>query len=244
MADNQNLPNQASGQSSAHHDIEARFHYFRQEFFPKHGAKLLVVLVVVVAAIIGIQQYQSRAKGAELALNEDLGKAFNYLYQNKSDSAASALEALLAKPGASKLQQAKAALLLGNLQFQRKDYDAATKSFERVLANAGDVVVLSSAAEHGMATAAMEKKDFAKAAQLLESFVKNYGKRTGNLEDRYAKEEPADAIVTVPDALWKLSLVYVELQKPDQAKATAEKLLKVYGSSRQATQAKKFLATL
>jgi TolA-binding protein len=244
MADNQNLPNQGDGHSSAHHELEVRFLYFRQEFLPKHGTKLLVVLVAIVAIIFGVQQWQSRSKAAELALNENLGKAFNFVYENKSDSAAAALEALLNKSDASKLQQAKAALLLGNLQFQRKDFDGAAKSFERVIATAGDAELLRSAAEHGLATTAIEKKDYAKAAALLEAFVKAYGKRTGDLEERFTKEEPADAVVTVPDALWKLTLVYSELQKPEQAKASAEKLLKIYGNSRQATQAKKFLATL
>lgn len=243
MADNQNIPNQTSGHSS-HHELEARFLYFRQEFLPKHGTKLLVALVAVVAVIIGAQQYFSSTKAAELTLNEDMGKAFNLIYENKGDSAAGALEAFLNKPGASKLQQAKAALLLGNIQFQAKDYDAASKSFERAIASAGSAELIRSAAEHGLATTAIEKKDYAKAAQLLESFVKTYGKRTGDSEDRFTKEEPVDAIVTVPDALWKLALVYAELQKPEQAKATAEKLVKVYGASRQATQAKKFLATL
>jgi TolA-binding protein len=79
---------------------------------------------------------------------------------------------------------------------------------------------------------------------LLEAFVKSYGVRTGNLKDRYSKKEPTDEITTVPDALWKLTLVYSELQKPDQAKATANKLITVYGTSRQAAQARKFLATL
>lgn len=244
MADNQNLPNQSAGQASSHHELDARFHYLRQEFLPKHGMKLVAGFVAVIAIAIGVQQYQAKAKAAELALNEDLGKAFSYIYESKPDSAASALEALLAKPAASKLQQAKASLLLGNMKFQAKDYDAAAKNFERAISTSGDVELLKSAAEHGLATVAIEKKDYAKAAQLLESFVSTYGKRTGDLEARFAKEEPADAIVTVPDALWKLTLVYSELQKADQAKATAEKLVKIYGASRQATQAKKFLATL
>jgi len=243
MADNQNIPNQSAG-ASIHDELEARFHWLRQEFLPKHGAKLIAVVVVVVAVIIGIAQFQSKSKASELALNEDLGKAFNYLYEGKSDSATSALEAFLAKPGSSDQQQAKAALLLGNLQFQHGNLDGAEQSFARAKAKAGDIMLIKSGAEHGLATLAIEKKDYSKAADLLESFIKTYGQRTGNLKDRYAKTEAADEITTVPDAMWKLTLVYSELQKPDLAKATADKLVKIYGASRQAVQARKFLATI
>jgi TolA-binding protein len=244
MADHQNIPNQSTGNNSFHNELEARFHYLRQEFLPKHGIKIGIAFVAVIAVAFGVMQYQAKAKAQSLLLNEDLGKAFNFLYEGKSDSATLAFEAVLAKSGLTSLQQAKAALLLGNLQLQNGQIDQAGVSFARAQANSGSAVLIKSGAEHGLATVAMEKKDFAKAAVLLESFIKTYGKRTGNLEERFAKTEPGDEITTVPDALWKLTLVYTELQKNDQAKLTAENLVKIYGSSRQATMAKKFLGTL
>ena len=244
MADNQILPNQTSGNGSMHAQIEERFHWLRSEFIPKHGTKLLVALLVIVAGIVLGVQYQNSAKETQKKLNEDLGKAFNYLYENKTDSAGAALEAFLAKGGISTLQESKAALLLGNLQFQKGDLDAAQASYARAAKAAGSVVVIKSGAEHGLATVSIEKKDFAKAAEQLEAFASSYGKRTGNLEARYSKTESSDEITTVPDALWKLTLCYVELQKLDKAKATADRLVKVYGTSRQATQARKLLATL
>ena len=91
----------------------------------------------------------------------------------------------------------------------------------------------------------MDKKDYATAAKLLEQFVSEFGERSGDLEDRYQKKEAADAVPTVPDALWKLALVYQQLGSNDKAKATAEKLLKVYGDNPvYSDRAKKFLATL
>jgi len=244
MADHQNIPNQSSGHNSIHNELEARFHFLRQEFLPKHGIKIVAVLLVVVLAIFAGVQYQAKSKATSLLLNEDLGRAFNFIYDGKTDSANVALETLLAKSGLNNLQQAKAALLLGNLQLQKGQFDAAGVSFARSQSTAGSAVLIKSGAEHGLATVSIEKKDYTKAAEQLESFVKTYGKRTGDLEDRFAKTEPGDEITTVPDAMWKLTLVYAELQKNDQAKATAEKLVKIYGASRQAAMAKKFLGTL
>jgi len=244
MADNQNIPNQAAGQSSMHNDLEARFHWLRQEFLPKHGTKILVVVALIVAGVVGYSQYSAKSKAAELALNEDLGKGFDLMARGQADSAGVVLEALVANVHASKLQQAKAALLVGNLKFQQNNYDAAAKYFQLASNNAGDAVVIKSGAEHGLATVAIEKKEYDKAAQLLEAFVSAYGKRSGDLEARYSKKEAIDPVTTVPDALWKLTLVYSELKKNDQAKASAEKLLKIYGTSREATSAQKFLATI
>ena len=227
-----------------HQELEDRFHWLRQEFLPRHGSKVLVLIVVIVAVVIGIMQYQNKTKVAEATFNSELGKSFSFLYQNHIDSAMVSLQALLAKPGVSGLAEAKAALLLGNLQFQKGELDGAEKSFERSQRAAHGVVLIQSAAEHGLATVSMEKKDYAQAVTRLESFVKTYGKRDGDLAAFYAKSGKMDEITTVPDALWKLALVYVELKQNDKAKTTAEHLLKVYGDSRQAVNARKLLATL
>jgi TolA-binding protein len=54
-----------------------------------------------------------------------------------------------------------------------------------------------------------------------------------------------DAVPTVPDALWKLTLVYQQLGSNDKAKAAAQKILKVYGDNPvYSDRAKKFLATI
>ncbi|HSQ40878.1 MAG TPA: tetratricopeptide repeat protein [Fibrobacteraceae bacterium] len=179
MAENQN-PNPNSG-SSMHQELEDRFHWLRQEFLPRHGSKVLVLIVVIVAVVIGIMQYQNKTKVAEATFNSELGKSFSFLYQNHIDSAMVSLQALLAKPGVSGLAEAKAALLLGNLQFQKGELDGAEKSFERSQRAAHGVVLIQSAAEHGLATVSMEKKDYAQAVTRLESFVKTYGKRDGDL---------------------------------------------------------------
>ena len=143
------------------------------------------------------------------------------------------------------LSYAKAALLAGNIKYKKGDFDGAAVLFQKSLDNAADVDLITAAAMHGRASVAIEKQDYASAVGLLEKFIAKYGERTGNLSDRYRKAEPVDAVPSVPDALWKLALVYQQMGANDKAKATAEKLLKVYGDSQMyVDRAKKLIASL
>ena len=140
------------------------------------------------------------------------------------------------------LALAKACLYAGNIKYEKGDLDGAAALFQKSLDNAGSVVLVRSAALHGLASVKMEKGDYTAAAGLLEKFVSEFGKRTGDLQDRYEKDEPVDETPMVADAMWKLTLVYDKLGQADKAKATAERLLKVYGDNMQfADKASKFL---
>jgi TolA-binding protein len=91
----------------------------------------------------------------------------------------------------------------------------------------------------------MEKGDLSAAAKLLEDFVSEFGKRTGDKEDRFQKEEPLDETPLVPDAMWKLVLLHNELGSKNKAKNVAERIIEVYGDNTQyADKAKKFLASI
>ena len=89
----------------------------------------------------------------------------------------------------------------------------------------------------------IEKGDYSAAAGLLEKYVSEFAKRTGDKEDRFQKDEPVDEVPMVADAMWKLTLVYEQLGAADKAKKTAERILEVYGDNQAyADKAKKFLA--
>lgn len=237
------IKTQAEGDhSSQSARLEVMLQSIRQDFFTRHGTKLLIAAAMVVGLVLFMVQQSSQSRTEAVQLNEKLGAAFNYLYQNKTDSAAASLEAFIAESKG--LPLAKAALLLGNIKFQKGEFDVAATLYNRAISAGKDSELILSGAEHGLATVAIEQKDYGTAISRLESFVSKYGKRTGDLEDRLNQTEEVDPVVTVPDALWKLTLCYAEQQKPEQAKATAQRLLKVYGNSRQAINAKKFLATL
>ncbi len=214
-----------------------------KDFLQEHGKKLLIVLIAIIAVIVGITQYAESQKTAAQNATAALGQAMTFVYSGED---AAALRELDAQMGSlSGLALAKASLLAGNIKFRAGDYDGANALFEKAIANAGSADLILSGALHGQASVSIEKKEYEKAASQLQAFIQKFGKRTGNLEDRYAKDEPADAVPTVPDALWKLALCYNELGKKDLAKSTAEKLLKIYGDRQDVvSKVQNFLASL
>ncbi|MBQ1824180.1 MAG: tetratricopeptide repeat protein, partial [Fibrobacter sp.] len=130
-------------------------------------------------------------------------------------------------------------------KFEAGDFDGAAVLFQKSLDNAGSVALVRSAAMHGLASVKIEKADYSAAAGLLEKYISEFGKRTGDKEDRYQKEEPQDEVPMVADAMWKLTLVYQQLGANDKAKNTAERIIEVYGDNQQyADKAKKFVAAL
>ena len=229
------MPN--AGNSSSGSDMK--------EFFIQHGVKVGAILLVVIIVVVAIVHFQGSKHKANAAQAELLGPALAYEYTGKKDSALAAYEELIVSKQLKGETLAKASLLAGNIYFQNGEFDKAAILFQKALDNAGNLPLIRGGALHGQAAVAIEQKDYAAAVNLLEKFISEFGKRTGDLEDRYEKVEPADQVPTVADALWKLSLVYNQMGYPDKAKATAEKLLKKYGDNQvYGDRAKKLIATL
>lgn len=216
-----------------------------KEFFVQHGTKVLVGLVVLLVVVAGIVQFRDSRKAAAIEQTELLGKGYTYLYVNDKDNALAEFEARIQAGDVKGLSLAKAALFAGNIKYEKADYDGAIALFQKSIDNAGDVALVRSAAIHGLAAAKMEKGDLSAAAKLLEDFVSEFGKRTGDKEDRFQKEEPLDETPLVPDAMWKLVLLHNELGSKNKAKNVAERIIEVYGDNTQyADKAKKFLASI
>lgn len=214
-----------------------------KDFFVAHGSKVAIALAVVIVIVVGVVQYGDYRKNAVDAQAESLGTGMTYLYAGEKDSALVEFESQMNAGKLEGIALAKAALYCANIKFERGDFDAAAPLFKKALDNAGSAVLVRAAAMHGSAAVSIEKGEFAAAATLLEKFVSEFGKRTGDLEDRYQKDEPVDETPMVPDALWKLTLVYDKMGKKDDAVKMAERIVKVYGDNQMfADKAKKFLA--
>lgn len=214
-----------------------------KEFFAAHAPKIIFAVVVVMAAVVGINYYLQGKKADAKDQANLLGTGLSYIYASENDKALAEFESQINGGKLKGVALAKAALFAGNIKFEKGDADGASALYRISLDNAGSVDLVRSGAMHGLASAKMEKADYAGAATLLEQFVNEFGKRTGDLSDRYQKDEPADQVPTVADALWKLTLVYQQLGQNDKAKATAQKILKVYGdNANYADKAQKFLA--
>ncbi|MCQ2062490.1 MAG: tetratricopeptide repeat protein [Fibrobacter sp.] len=216
-----------------------------KEFFVQHGTKVLVVLVIILVVVAGVVQFKDARKAAAAEQAEMLGKGMTFLYTNENDSALVEFEAQISAGKIEGLALAKAALFAGNIKFGKGDFDGAAVLYQKSLDNAGSVVLVRSAAMHGLAAVKIEKGDYSAAAGLLEKYVSEFAKRTGDKEDRFQKEEPIDEVPMVADAMWKLVLVYQQLGANDKAKNMAERLLQVYGDNQgYADRAKKFIAAL
>jgi len=235
---------QNSNKRVAPNSAESLFEYIKEDFWPRHGTKVIVVLLLVFVAIFAVIQQLNSTSEKKAEMVEELGKGLNYMYAGKGDSALAAFEDAIQNSTLKGLPLAKAALLAGNLHLQNESLDSAEILYKLAISNASGVEMISSAAEHGLAVVAMERENYPEAISLLNEFVNKYGKRTGDLAKRYSKTEPIDKIPTVPDALWKLTLCYLETGDGEKAKQTAQKLLKIYGDSQKAADASKLLATL
>jgi tetratricopeptide (TPR) repeat protein len=240
MSDNISNSNRAAAPNSAESFLE----YLKEDFFAQHGTKVIIALALIgVAIFASIQQFEASKQKEETQV-EELGKSLSYIYAGKGDSALTALEASIQSGNLTGLNLAKAALLAGNFHLQNGNLDSAEALYKSSALNSGKFQIISSAAEHGLAVVAMEKQNYPEAISLLNAFVDKHGKRTGDMVKRYAKTEPVDAVPTVPDAMWKLTLCYMETGDIENAKQSAQKLLKIYGDSPRAPYAQKLLATL
>lgn len=216
-----------------------------KDFFVQHGTKVLIGLVVVLAVVAGVVQVKDARKAAAAEQAELLGTGMTYVYAGVKDSALVEFETQIKSGKLEGVALAKASLLAANIKFENSDFDGAAVLFQKSLDNASDVVLVRSAAMHGLASVKIEKGDYSAAAGLLEKYIAEFGKRTGDKEDRFQKEEPVDEAPMVADAMWKLTLVYQQLGAADKAKNMAERIMQVYGDNQQyADKAKKFIASL
>lgn len=217
--------------------------WFQDDFIPRFGKQALIGLLGVLVVVLGFLWYKSSSENQQARENKELGPAYVYYSQEKPDSAAAYLSAFVQKPHSRPVQD-KANLLLGKIMFAQGKYDEAIKAYGAVDHDASDRPLVASGALHGLASSHIQKKEYQKAAELLEKFASRFGRRTGAPGENLAGQEVVDPSPVVPNALWKLALVYRELKQEDKAKATAEKLLKIYPQSREAFDATRLVAQL
>jgi TolA-binding protein len=217
--------------------------WFMDVFVPQYGKQAGIVVATVAIGLIVWFSYRGMSHKAEQTSNRMLGKAYVYLSQEKLDSAAAALQDVL-NDGPGGIAEAKAHLLLGNVRYSQGRFDDALKSYSSVKVSSTSYPLVASGALHGLAASSMEKKDYAKAAEYLETFVHDFGRRSGNPVEKLAGQEVVDPVPAMPNALWKLALCYRELKDNAKAKSIAEKLVKVYPETREGAEAAKLLVTL
>lgn len=217
--------------------------WFMDVFVPQYGKQAGILIATVAIGLMVWFSYRGMTNKTEHTSNRMLGQAYVFLAQDKLDSAAATLTNVL-QSGPGGIAEAKANLLLGNVRYAQARYDEAIKAYSVVNVSSTKYPLIASGALHGLAASTMEKKDYTKAAEYLEQFVHDFGRRSGHPEEKLEGQEVVDPTPAMPNALWKLALCYRELKDNAKAKATAEKLVKIYPETREGAEAAKLLAQL
>lgn len=215
--------------------------WIMDDFWPRFGKQTSYVLLGIAVIIAGSVWFNSDRIRSQEKENKELGQAYVYYSEDKYDSAEAFLSSFV-KKSHSRLVQDKANLMLGQIAYSRAKYDDAIKAFSLVNLGNTDQPLVSSGALHGLAASYIQNKNYPLAAETLEKFVSQFGKKTGRPEEKVAGNEKVDLAPTVPNALWKLTLVYRELKNTDKTKATAKKLVAIYPEARESFDANRLLA--
>jgi len=216
---------------------------FSEDLWIRYSRQIVIVAVALVVAVIAWFSWKAVAARAEEADNKKLGSIYVLLSDENLPAAEAALTSFLAGNPAG-LAADKANLFLGKTYFLQERYDEAIAAYGKVGARGTKVGLLHAGALHGMAASHMQKAEYAQAVELLNELVDTYGARTGAPEENLVGREVGDFAPSIPNALWKLALCQRELGQRDDAKATAERLVKVYPASREAKDAEKLLTIL
>jgi TolA-binding protein len=215
--------------------------WFMDDFWPRFGKQTSYVLLGIAVIIAISVWYNNDRLKSQANENKELGKAYIYMSEDKLDSAEAFLSGFV-KTSHSRLVQDKANLMLGQILYGKGKYDDAIKAFSQVDADNTKQPLIASGALHGLAGAYIQNKNYPSAADALEKLVSRFGKRTGKPEEKVAGHEKVDLAPSVPNALWKLALVYREQKQTDKMKAAAKKLVDIYPDSRESFDAVRLLA--
>ncbi len=213
------------------------------DFWPRYGKQTSYVLAGIAVVVAGFAWYNNDRVQQQGKENKELGQALVYYSDDKLDSAEAFLTPFV-KTSHSRLVQDKAYLMLGQINYSKGKYDDAIQAFSKVdLANTKEPLI-SSGAMHGLASCYIQNKNYPLAAETLEKFASSFGRRSASPNERVAGKEVVDLSPAVPNALWKLTLVYRELKNPEKEKATAQKLVGIYPESRESFDAIRLLAQI
>ena len=217
---------------------------FVSEVVPNNKNTIFVVVLLIIGGLWFWSTQGEQAETARQSQREELGKAMAYGAQGKVQEQVSALDAFLAKTTIDPIIQAKAALYRANIHYNKGENTKAIERFQQVNQLVTDEVLLNAAADHGIASAMIQKKQYAEAKTALEAFIAKYGKRALDPAKRYLKGAKDDFVPTLSSAYYKLALVEIELGSKDAAKSHLQNLVSAYPETNEAKSASKILESL
>ena len=170
----------------------------------------------------------------------DMGQAYALLGRHQEDSAAVLLQKLTTVNAG--LETSKAALLLADIQLSKGQLDKADKNYRLCKERSNSVALLEAGALRGLAVCAINRKDYKTAESLLSDVLSKYQRVTGDAKARGLDKEPKDLVPFLSQVQWQLVLVKDAQNDAKAAKEAAEKLIKLYPTTEEAQDARRFLA--
>lgn len=199
---------------------------------------IVAAVVVCVAGAWGFWAWMNR--NAELEANRLLGRGFVHLQNNRPDSALVAFDKLGSDH--SGLPVAKASLLAGNLLFKKGDWKNAEARFRRAIEEAKGLPILDGGARRGLAACLVEQERYAEAAKELETVLDRYSHVPVDPIAREKPDAPVDDLPGLSLPMWQLVLVKDKLNQKAEAEKLAERLLRTYAGSEEASEARRWFA--
>jgi len=201
---------------------------------------VVAAIVVCIAGAWGFWAWKTRT--AEADANRLLGVGFVHLQNNRPDSALSTFDRLASDHAG--LAVSKASLMAGGLLFQKGDWKGAETRFRRAIEESKGLPLLEGGARRGLASSLIEQARFEEAAKELQKVVASYSHTSIDPTERAKEDGKVDDLPTLSQPLWQLVLVQEKLGKKDEARKTAERLIRTYPYSDEANEALRWLALL
>lgn len=199
---------------------------------------VVAAVVVCVAGAWGFWAWKSRS--AEAEANRLLGLGFVHLQNDRADSALTAFDRL--GNDHSGLPVAKASLLAGNLLFKKADWKNAETRFRRAIEESNGLSILDGGARRGLAACLIEQERYEEAAKELETVLSRYSHTPIEVIAREQPDAPVDDLPGMSLPMWQLVLVKEKLNQKDEARKLAERLIRTYSASEEASEARRWFA--
>lgn len=199
---------------------------------------VVAAVVVCVAGAWGFWAWKTRT--AEAEANRILGMGYIHLQNDRADSALQAFDRL--GNDHSGLPVAKASLLAGNILHGKNDWKGAEARFRRAIDESQGLALLEGGARRGLAASLIEQGRYEEAAKQLDIVVSKYVHTPIDAAARAKEDAPTDDLPGMSLPMWQLVLVHDKLNHKDEAMKLAERLIRTYPSSEEASEARRWLA--
>ncbi len=221
-------------------DRAVEFWYSLVDSWKKSQGAWLTAFVVIACAAAAWSFWTWRTNSSQQQAHRIVGRAYINLDNGRNDSAIALFEKVLA--GYSGMEVSKAALQLGDVHFAKSEYAVALTKFERARQEGKGYPLLEGGALRGVAACQIQLKKYSEAESALKSLLGSFQRVTGSAQERSTENEPQDQVPGLSQAMWQLVLVQEKLGRLDDASKNAVSLRKLYPTSREATEAQRWLS--